>query len=137
MVCIQFNTILIILLLKQHLHASCDTFTVHIVTVDNLLPFCRHIDGDHKLIEPYRFVIHRGIDGYSTLILYLQAPTNNRADTMFGLFQEAIVKYNIPSRVRSDESLENIEVGRFMIQVQGTNRGSILTVSSVHNQRIE
>ena len=56
---------------------------------------------------------------------------------MFGLFQEAIVKYNIPSRVRSDESLENIEVGRFMIQVQGTNRGSILTVSSVHNQRIE
>jgi hypothetical protein len=89
------------------------------------------------LIEPYRFVIHGGIDGYSRLIVFLQASTNNRADTVFRLFQEAIATYNIPSRVRSDKGLENIEVGWFMIQVRGTNRGSILTGSSVHNQRIE
>jgi hypothetical protein len=31
----------------------------------------RHIDGDHKLIEPYRIVIHGGIDGYSRVIVYL------------------------------------------------------------------
>ena len=24
----------------------------------------RHIDGNYKLIEPYRIVIHGGIDGY-------------------------------------------------------------------------
>ena len=56
---------------------------------------------------------------------------------MLKLFQGAIEAYNIPSRVRSDKGLENIEVGRFMIQVRGSNRGSILTGSSVHNQRIE
>ena len=56
---------------------------------------------------------------------------------MLKLFQRAIEAYNIPSRVRSDKGLENIEVGRFMIQVRGSNRGSILTGSSVHNQRID
>ena len=56
---------------------------------------------------------------------------------MLKLFQGAIEAYNIPSRVRSDKGLENIEVGRFLIQVRGSNRGSILTGSSVHNQRIE
>ena len=89
------------------------------------------------MIEPYRFVIHGGIDGYSRLVVYLQASNNNRANTVLKLFQGAIEAYNIPSRVRSDKGLENIEVGRFMIQVRGSNRGSILTGSSVHNQRIE
>ena len=97
----------------------------------------RHIDGDHKLIEPYRFVIHGGIDGYSRLIVFLHASTNNRADTVMGLFREATDTYNVPSRVRSDRGLENIEVGRFMIQARGPNRGSIITGNSVHNQRIE
>ena len=45
--------------------------------------------------------------------------------------------YNIPSRVQSDQGLENIEVGRFMIRMQRMNRGSIITGNSVHNQRIE
>lgn len=56
---------------------------------------------------------------------------------MLQLFREATTTYNIPSRVRSDKGLENIEVGRFMIQVRGTNGGSIITGNSVHNQRIE
>ena len=46
----------------------------------------RHIDGDHKLISPYRFVIHGGIDGFSRLIVYFRASTNNRADTVLQLF---------------------------------------------------
>lgn len=97
----------------------------------------RHIDGNHKLISPHRFVIHGGIDGYSRLVVYLHASTNNRADTVFQLFREATTKYNIPSRVRSDMSLENIDVGRFMLDTRGCNRGSIITGNSVHNQRIE
>ena len=35
-----------------------------------------HFDGHHKLIR-WRVVTHGGIDGYSRLITYLQASTNN------------------------------------------------------------
>lgn len=96
-----------------------------------------HIDGNHKLIEPYRIVIHGGIDGYSRLVVYLKASTNNRADTVLDSFQEAVDKYNLPSRVQSDLGLENIEVARYMLERRGCNRGSIITGTSVHNQRIE
>ena len=71
------------------------------------------------------------------MIVFLHASTNNRADTGLQLFTEATTTYNIPSRVRSDQGLENIEVGRFMIHTRGINRGSIITGNSVHNQRIE
>ena len=98
---------------------------------------CRHIDGNHKLIEPYRIVIHGGIDGFSRLAVYLNASTNNRATTVFGCFQEAIQQYNLPSRVRCDLGFENLEVGRYMLEQRGLNRGSIITGTSVHNQRIE
>ena len=97
----------------------------------------RHIDGNHKLIEPYRIVVHGGIDGFSRLVVYLRASTNNRVDTVFSYFQEAPAMYNVPSRVRSDLGMENYEVGRFVLETRGLNRGSIITGTSVHNQRIE
>ena len=97
----------------------------------------RHIDGNHKLIQPYRVVIHGGIDGYSRLIVFLKASANNRASTVLNYFQEAVAQYNLPSRVRTDLGLENIEVARFMVNTRGVNRGSIITGTSVHNQRIE
>ena len=82
-------------------------------------------------------MIHGGIDGYSRLIVYLEASSNNRADTVLRLFQNAVTNYNLPSRVRSDYGMENIEVARFMLNNRGLNRGSFITGSSVRNQRIE
>lgn len=108
---------------------------------DNRINFtrfnCRHIDGNHKLITPYRFVLHGGIDGYSRLIVYLKASTNNKASTVLHLFQDAVRQYNLPSRVRCDFGLENIDVARCMLERRGLNRGSVLTGPSVRNQRIE
>ena len=83
--------------------------------------------ANHKLITPYWFVIHSRIDRYSRLVVYLHASTNNQADTVFQLFREATTMYNIPSRVRCDMGLQNIEVGRFMLDARGCNRGSIIT----------
>ncbi|XP_056100723.1 uncharacterized protein LOC143737598 [Siphateles boraxobius] len=95
-----------------------------------------HIDGNHKLIR-WRFVIHGGIDGFSRLIVYLSAATNNRASTVVDSFIGAVQKFGLPSRVRSDKGLENIEVAHFMVAHRGENRNSHITGRSVHNQRIE
>ena len=55
-----------------------------------------HLDGYHKLIR-WKIVIHGGIDGYSRLITFLRASTNNRASTVSSAFQMAVV-----SRIRTD-----------------------------------
>lgn len=95
------------------------------------------MDGNHKLIEPYRIVIHGAIDGYSRLIVFLKASSNNRAETVLQVFLEAVGRCNLPSRVRTDFGMENVDVARVMLERRGLNRGSIITGTSVHNQRIE
>ncbi|XP_078029680.1 uncharacterized protein LOC144466496 [Epinephelus lanceolatus] len=95
-----------------------------------------HIDGNHKLIR-WPFVVHGGIDGFSHLIVYLSAATNNRASTVLESFIDDINKFGLSSCVRSDKDGENIEVAQFMVKHRGENRNSHITGRSVHNQRIE
>ena len=90
-----------------------------------------HIDSNHKMIR-WRFVIHTAIDGYSSLTPYLYCAKNNNSDTVW-LFQNACQTYGIPSRVRSDHGLENVGAARKMLEC----RGSMITGSSVQNQRAE
>lgn len=95
-----------------------------------------HVDGNHKLIR-WKLVIHGGIDGFSRLCVFLACATNNRASTVADKFISATAEFGWPSRVRSDKGMENIEVARLMVTHRGTGRGSHITGSSVHNQRIE
>jgi hypothetical protein len=82
-------------------------------------------------------VIHGAIDGFSRMVLYLHCCNNNKATTVFSQFRQAVSEYGLPSRVRTDKGLENVEVAKFMLTARGFDRGSILVGSSVHNQRIE
>ena len=81
----------------------------------------------------WRFVIQGGIDGFSHLIVFLSAATNNQASTVLESFLGAINKFGLPSRVRSDKGGENIEVASFMVEHRGQNRNSHITGRSVHN----
>ena len=91
------------------------------------------MDGNHKVIEPYRIVIHGAIDGYSRLIVFLKASSNNRAETVLQVFLEAVERYHLPSRGRTDFGMENVDVARVMLERRGSNRGSIIKGTSVHN----
>ena len=98
--------------------------------------FVWHIDGHHKLIR-WRFVIHGAIDGFSRMITFLQCSDNNRADTVFSSFITAVEQYGIPDHVRTDHGGENIEVWKYMIAAHNIDFSTIITGSSVHNERIE
>ncbi|KAK1172466.1 hypothetical protein AOXY_G5049, partial [Acipenser oxyrinchus oxyrinchus] len=95
-----------------------------------------HIDSNHKLIS-WRMVFHGCIDGYSRTIIHLQCLENNRASSVLSLFCNGVRNLGMPSRVRGDQGMENVEVAQYMLQRRGLNHGSFITGRSVHNQRIE
>ncbi|XP_059892813.1 uncharacterized protein LOC132446501 isoform X2 [Gadus macrocephalus] len=95
-----------------------------------------HNDTNHKLIR-YNLVIFGGVDGFSRKVLYLDAATNNRANTAFFFFLEATRLHGVPSRDRGDQGVENVDIAHFMFERRGTGRASFISGKSVHNQRIE
>ena len=82
-------------------------------------------------------MIHGWIDGFSRRIMFLHASTNNRSETVFQLFMNALNKCGWPSRVRSDRGGENVGVATAMVTLRGIGRQSHIAGSSVHNQRIK
>lgn len=95
-----------------------------------------HVDGNHKLIK-CRFVVHAGVDGFSRAITYIQCSTNNQAVTAFRAFSDGVSTFEIPDKVRTDHGGENIEMWRYMVTCHGNGSDSVITGSSVHNERVE
>ena len=81
-------------------------------------------------------VIHGAIDGHSRMIVYLHCSNDNTAETVLGLFTDAVQTYGRPLRVRGDRGTENTKVAEYMINQGGTLQPFICG-RSVHNQRIE
>ena len=124
-----------------HTHTHIHTMSImHLKYTDVLMLFVRKVkdcfqpaDSHHKLVR-WRLVTRAAIDGYSRLILYSHCATNNNADTVLRLFIRAVNDYSVPSRVRSDQGLENTHVARYMIEKRVANRRSM--IYSTHNQSI-
>uniref|UniRef100_A0A3P9IMN3 Integrase catalytic domain-containing protein n=1 Tax=Oryzias latipes TaxID=8090 RepID=A0A3P9IMN3_ORYLA len=93
-----------------------------------------HIDGNHKLIR-WKLVIHTAIDGYSRFLTFLHYSNNNRAATVLDLFRKAVNKFGWPMHIRTDHGGENVLIWEDMRVHKGVS--SVLTGSSVHNQRVE
>lgn len=95
-----------------------------------------HVDGHHKLIK-YGLVTMGCIDGFSRAVIYLTCVTNNRKDTALALFEAAVQRWGLPSRVRGDRGVENRAICVYMLEHRGLNRGSFIPGPSRFNTRIE
>ena len=70
-----------------------------------------HVVGNHKLIM-WGFVIHGAIDGFSRNVVYLKCSTINMAAAILELFKNATNQFGIPSRVRADQGVENVDIAQ-------------------------
>ena len=83
----------------------------------------------------WRLVIHGGIDRFSHIPVFLKCSANNFPETVLNLFLEAVQRYGLPSRVRSDKGGENVLVADYMLShpLRGIGHGSMIVGTSVHN----
>uniref|UniRef100_A0A672GNA6 Integrase core domain-containing protein n=1 Tax=Salarias fasciatus TaxID=181472 RepID=A0A672GNA6_SALFA len=79
----------------------------------------------------------RGPLSLNNISLLIRLSTNNKASTAFSFFMRSTMVHGLPSRVRADQGVENLDIARYMFATRGTGRASFISGKSVHNQRVE
>ena len=82
-------------------------------------------------------MIHGCIDGYSRTIVHLKCCTDNNASSVLQYFEQGVQGFGLPSRVRGDQGMENVDVAKYMSVSLESDRGSFIAGRSVQNQEIE
>ena len=75
-----------------------------------------HVDSNHKLIN-WRFVLHGCVHGYSRAVIYFKCFTNNLASAALQCFINGMQEFGLPSRVRGDKGVENVDIARLQVVV--------------------
>ena len=65
----------------------------------------------------------------------LTCHTNNRTSSVLNVFQNSTQKFGLPSRVRADQGVKNVDVARFMLThpLRDPDRKSFIAAKSCHN----
>ena len=95
-----------------------------------------HLDSTHKLIH-WRFITSGCVDGLSRKVIWLKCADNNRADTTYNYFLNAIEEHQCPFQVRGDKGVENKKIAKHMIAIRGENIRGFIGGKSARNTRIE
>ncbi|KAH3778502.1 hypothetical protein DPMN_179966 [Dreissena polymorpha] len=69
----------------------------------------------------------------SVVLLFFLNVSITTSPKQYGCFKEAVAKYGIPKKVRTDQGMENLDIARYMLD----NGYGMITGKSVHNQRVE
>ena len=56
---------------------------------------------------------------------------------MLQLFLNAVERFRMPMRLRTDHGTENVLIARYMLKKHGVETRPVITGKSMHNQRIE
>lgn len=84
----------------------------------------------------WRIVIPARKDGCSCLVVFLRASSNNCSSTVLDSFVNAVARYGVPCRIKTDRG-ENNAVFLMMNLFRGFRQGSTIQGRSLHNQSIE
>ena len=102
-----------------------------------------HID-DHDKLEPFGFLLHECIDGFSRRLIWLEASCSNKKLEIIDKFYFDAVRQlqNIPKKLKADESTEHAIIRLIHILLQDSveynnSVNSLSVVPSTHNQWIE
>lgn len=102
---------------------------LHIIIIIIIIFFCFR----------WSIVIHGGIDGFSRTVIFLAASDNNKAATVLEQFKVAESHYGLPTRLRIDLGVENVQMAQYMAMKRAdvVRPNPVLRGKSCHNQRIE